>query len=501
MSDNEEEPRNVVLPWARGFRPPTRAQALQAVLARGESVPPSAFRALPQHYSVPQPSYDQDWLHLYREDGQTFREYVEERMPRPKQIGKSGRARGAGLAAARAKAREATGEGFEMSLQPVNLSVDSEFLAKLVHFSSVALCCEVKVLPPLDFDLRSEALERAQAGEGIETAQEWYYWATQKKGGAHKGTKPEWLACCDPETQDNVVRMVAQAAGANGGITEQAKLEIATKFKLQPKQMKELLTWIDSCSQGEAGQDEKKETEKQKTPGKRVSKKQGSKRQKKRQKKKRSDAEEDVQEEEKIVACLRVHPIQGSGKTKSGIEWGHTQFLCEHVTDAVSQRVSHGQQRLVIVLTSVDLFDTDRDLFIAGLASIAKGIAVFSVARYDPWMEFGEDYWYQAHSHPPLPMLSTPASAAAEHKKRTRVILRRACRIYVHEMLHLLQFDHCIFYQCLMNGSGHVLEDDSQPLVLCPVCLRKLCVLMNIQDPAAYQQRVEQLVRTLTELE
>jgi archaemetzincin len=33
---------------------------------------------------------------------------------------------------------------------------------------------------------------------------------------------------------------------------------------------------------------------------------------------------------------------------------------------------------------------------------------------------------------------------------------------------------HCIHFACLMNGSNHLAESDSQPLHLCPVCLRKL---------------------------
>lgn len=33
---------------------------------------------------------------------------------------------------------------------------------------------------------------------------------------------------------------------------------------------------------------------------------------------------------------------------------------------------------------------------------------------------------------------------------------------------------HCIYYECLVNGSNHLQESDSRPLELCVVCLRKL---------------------------
>lgn len=38
-------------------------------------------------------------------------------------------------------------------------------------------------------------------------------------------------------------------------------------------------------------------------------------------------------------------------------------------------------------------------------------------------------------------------------------------------MLGLL---HCIYFNCLMNGSNHLAESDRRPLHLCPVDLRKL---------------------------
>jgi archaemetzincin len=33
---------------------------------------------------------------------------------------------------------------------------------------------------------------------------------------------------------------------------------------------------------------------------------------------------------------------------------------------------------------------------------------------------------------------------------------------------------HCVFFNCLMNGSNHLDESDRRPLHLCPVDLRKL---------------------------
>ena len=54
------------------------------------------------------------------------------------------------------------------------------------------------------------------------------------------------------------------------------------------------------------------------------------------------------------------------------------------------------------------------------------------------------------------------------------LFLRRSCRVLAHEIAHIFSLDHCIFFQCMMNGSNHLKESDSRPLSVCPVCLRKL---------------------------
>jgi archaemetzincin len=43
-----------------------------------------------------------------------------------------------------------------------------------------------------------------------------------------------------------------------------------------------------------------------------------------------------------------------------------------------------------------------------------------------------------------------------------------------HETGHMVGLAHCIYFNCLMNGSNHLAESDRRPLHLCPVCLRKL---------------------------
>ena len=43
-----------------------------------------------------------------------------------------------------------------------------------------------------------------------------------------------------------------------------------------------------------------------------------------------------------------------------------------------------------------------------------------------------------------------------------------------HEIGHMFGINHCIHYNCIMNGSNSLKESDRQSTFLCPICLRKL---------------------------
>ena len=44
----------------------------------------------------------------------------------------------------------------------------------------------------------------------------------------------------------------------------------------------------------------------------------------------------------------------------------------------------------------------------------------------------------------------------------------------VHEITHMFGVLHCMYYQCIMNGSNQTEEYTIKPAELCPICLRKL---------------------------
>ena len=50
---------------------------------------------------------------------------------------------------------------------------------------------------------------------------------------------------------------------------------------------------------------------------------------------------------------------------------------------------------------------------------------------------------------------------------------------------------HCVFFECLMNGSNHLQEADTGPSFLCPVCLNKLYYVMKFDIEERYRKMAE----------
>ena len=131
----------------------------------------------------------------------------------------------------------------------------------------------------------------------------------------------------------------------------------------------------------------------------------------------------------------------------------------------------------VVALTTYDLYEDNTDLFVAGMASGNQRVAIFSLFRYDPSLTFSKEFWYKFEK------VEVP-----DEKACRRQMLQRGCRLLVHEINHILGIDHCVYFDCCMNGSGHLQEDFSQPMYLCPVELRKLHRLVGFDILERYRQ-------------
>lgn len=58
-------------------------------------------------------------------------------------------------------------------------------------------------------------------------------------------------------------------------------------------------------------------------------------------------------------------------------------------------------------------------------------------------------------------------------------LLRRLFRVISHEICHVLGMRHCQYYTCTLNATASILNVDVQPLLLCPICVRKLQIALK----------------------
>ena len=164
-------------------------------------------------------------------------------------------------------------------------------------------------------------------------------------------------------------------------------------------------------------------------------------------------------------------------------ETGHFQLKADTLLGKVKQ-VMPSDAICLMALTMMDVYLDEPDLFVAGLAAGNTRAGVFSLRRYDPSLEFSTEFWYD------IAKVKSKGSPA-ESREAAQVMLQRSIKLLVHEIAHLLGIDHCIWYSCCMNGSGHLSEDFQQSMHLCPVDLRKLQHLCGFDIPSRYSRLKE----------
>lgn len=121
----------------------------------------------------------------------------------------------------------------------------------------------------------------------------------------------------------------------------------------------------------------------------------------------------------------------------------------------------------VVAITMRDLYPGPSWNFVFGEASLRDRVGVYSFARYDPQL-------YGINS-----------------SNRDCLILRRSCKVLAHETCHMFGIQHCIYFNCLMNGSNDLEESDRRPLHLCPVDLRKLHYSIGFDIKRRYRNLLE----------
>lgn len=164
------------------------------------------------------------------------------------------------------------------------------------------------------------------------------------------------------------------------------------------------------------------------------------------------------------VALLPALPIDAGFTTRSNPMTGHRQILTRNILAFLKSRLP-ADAFCVLAITMADLYPQPSWNFVFGQASLRERVGVFSFARYDPAF----------YGRPP-----------GEGDKA--IILRRSCKVLVHETAHMFHLAHCIHFHCVMNGSNHLAESDARPQHLCPVCLRKLQHSIGFDVVARYRR-------------
>lgn len=155
----------------------------------------------------------------------------------------------------------------------------------------------------------------------------------------------------------------------------------------------------------------------------------------------------------KIFFGLEVKLLQSPAglKPTSRRGWeGKIQWLTGDVLNQLEQ-VLPSDAYCLLGITMTDLYPGEGWNYVFGIAKLRQRVGVYSLARYDPAF-FGE-----------------PRGDGWKLKA-----LERSCKVLGHEIGHMLTMPHCVYNNCLMNGSNHLGELDEQSSFLCPVCLRKL---------------------------
>ena len=144
---------------------------------------------------------------------------------------------------------------------------------------------------------------------------------------------------------------------------------------------------------------------------------------------------------------------------------GDKQLLTTYVIEKILVPRLAKDAFCLIAFTASDLWPGAGWNFVFGQASLEDRVGVWSIYRNGDPSQSPEDY---------------------------QLCLKRTIKTGVHEIGHMFSMHHCIYYECLMNGSNHRKESDEQPLWLCPVCLRKL----NWANPHfENQKRYEKLIK------
>jgi len=165
----------------------------------------------------------------------------------------------------------------------------------------------------------------------------------------------------------------------------------------------------------------------------------------------------------KFLAPVPLSEIPAKALRKQKI-LGEEQILTTYIlSDVLKPRLPKDACTL-IAITPVDLWPGEGWNFVFGQAALRDRVGVWSFNR------FGN------------PEASDEAF---------RLCLLRTIKVATHETGHMFTMQHCIQFQCNMNGSNSLRETDRHPLEVCPSCLAKLCYATGANPVARFEKLID----------
>ncbi len=131
-----------------------------------------------------------------------------------------------------------------------------------------------------------------------------------------------------------------------------------------------------------------------------------------------------------------------AGKSERKNDFG-PQWLTQDILAALL-KLRPDDAAAVMAITTVDLYPDPTWNFVFGEASYDQRVGVMSLAR------------------------------TGDLELEKELVLKRSYGTAMHEIGHMFQLQHCVAWECPMNGCNHQEESDSRPLEPCPHCLAKL---------------------------
>ena len=174
--------------------------------------------------------------------------------------------------------------------------------------------------------------------------------------------------------------------------------------------------------------------------------------------------------ETKLLPTLTIPADQITTRVREGTD--RPQWFATDVLRLLEPQLP-ADAYCLLGITLTDLYSSQTLTYVFGQASLRHRTGVFSFARFDP-------AFYDEAAPPEVDSL----------------ILRRSCRTLAHEICHMFGMQHCIFFACVVNGSNNLDENDSRPLHVCPVCLRKLHSSVSF-DPVERDRNLLQVYQRL----